>query len=68
MIESYKLLDVNDLKREYPVLTLWAINKSIRDYNMPVIRIGRKRYFRKDSIDLWLKKLERKEENYNGKI
>lgn len=56
------LLDIRELKNDYPVLSIWAINKAIKEYNMPVIRIGRKRYFRKESIDLWLKNLERKEE------
>ena len=62
MLENTILLDINDLRNLYPSLSLWAINKAIREYNMPVIYIGRKRYFRKDSIDLWLKNLERKEE------
>lgn len=60
-IKNNKLMDINDLLHEYPTLSLWTINKSIREYQMPIIRIGRKRYFRKDSIDLWLKNLERKE-------
>jgi len=57
LINKY-LMDVNDLKKEYPRLTSWLINKSIKEYNMPVIFLGRKRYFRKDSIELWLKNLE----------
>jgi len=62
MLEGRKLLDVKDLKEEYPVLTNWAINKAIKEYNMPVIKIGRKRYFSSESIALWLKKLEETEE------
>lgn len=59
------LLDIHDLRKEYPVLSIWAINNAIKNYNMPVIRIGRKRYFNKDSIELWLKNLERKEDKDN---
>lgn len=60
-----EILDINDLKNLYPALSIWTINKAIREYNMPVIRIGRKRYFSKESIDLWLNNLERKEEKEN---
>lgn len=58
-----KILDVKELLLEYPCLKLWTLNKAIREYNMPVIRIGRKRYFSTESINEWFTNLEGRENN-----
>lgn len=52
---STKLLRVKDVLSMYPALTLYSINKAIKDERLPVIKIGNLNYFTKDDIEKFIK-------------
>lgn len=55
-----EVYDIKELLKRYPHFTMWTVNEAIKKQNLPVIRIGRRRFFAKDSIETWLKSLERR--------
>lgn len=50
-----KLLKMKDVITMYPALTLYAINKAIKEEKLPVIKIGNLNYFTKEDIERFIK-------------
>lgn len=53
--DSTKLLKMKDVVTMYPALTLYSLNKAIKDERLPVIKIGNLNYFTKNDIEHFLK-------------
>lgn len=52
---STKLLKMKDVVNMYPALTLYALNKAIKEDRLSVIKIGNLNYFTKEEIEKFLK-------------
>lgn len=52
---STKLLKMKDVITMYPALTLYSLNKAIKEERLPVIKIGNLNYFTKEDIENFLK-------------
>jgi len=50
-----KLLKMKDVINMYPALTLYSLNKAIKEERLPVIKIGNLNYFTKEDIEKFLK-------------
>lgn len=61
--DSTKLLKMKDVVTMYPALTLYSLNKAIKDERLPVIKIGNLNYFTKNDIEQFLKSHTIRKEN-----
>lgn len=52
---STKLLKMKDVVNMYPALTLYSLNKAIKEDRLSVIKIGNLNYFTKEEIEKFLK-------------
>lgn len=52
---STKLLKMKDVVNMYPALTLYSLNKAIKEERLSVIKIGNLNYFTKEEIEKFLK-------------
>ena len=50
-----KLLKTKDVIKMYPALTLYSLNKAVKENSLPVIKIGNLNYFTKEDIEKFLK-------------
>ena len=46
---------MKDVTNMYPALTLYSLNKAIKEERLPVIKIGNLNYFTKEDIERFLK-------------
>lgn len=52
---STKLLKMKDVINMYPALTLYSLNKAIKEERLSVIKIGNLNYFTQEEIEKFLK-------------
>lgn len=52
---STKLLKMKDVIKKYPALTLYSLNKAIKEERLSVIKIGNLNYFTQEEIERFLK-------------
>lgn len=50
-----KLIKMKDVTNIYPALTLYSLNKAIKEERLPVIKIGNLNYFTKEDIERFIK-------------
>lgn len=55
-----QLLKTKEVIELYPALTLYSINKAIKENKLPVIKIGNLNYFTKDTIENYIASQEKK--------
>lgn len=53
--DSTRLLKMKDVTSMYPALTLYSLNKAIKEEKLPVIKVGNLNYFTQDDIERFLK-------------
>lgn len=46
---------MKDVISMYPALTLYSLNKAIKEEKLPVIKVGNLNYFTQDDIERFLK-------------
>lgn len=52
--KQHKLIKTKDVIKEYPVLTLYALDKAVKDNKIPYTRIGNTNYFDVQDIELFI--------------
>jgi len=52
---STKLLKTKDVIEMYPALTLYSLNKAVKEQRLPVVKIGNLNYFTKEDIEKFIK-------------
>ena len=52
---STHLLKQKDVINLYPALTLYSLNKAVKEERLPVIKIGNLNYFTKEDIEKFLR-------------
>ena len=52
---STRLLKTKDVIEMYPALTLYSLNKAVKEQRLPVVKIGNLNYFTKEDIEKFIK-------------
>lgn len=52
--KSGRLLKTKDVIKEYPYLTIYALDKAVKDKKLPVTKIGNTNYFNTDDIEAFI--------------
>lgn len=61
--KSTKLLKTKEVIEMYPALSLYSINKAVREEKLPVIKIGNLNFFTREDIEKFLKIQKLKSDN-----
>lgn len=49
-----RLLKTKDVIHEYPILTLYSLNKAVQDKKIPYTKVGNTNYFRVNDIEKFI--------------
>lgn len=51
--KATRLLKTKEVAKMYPALTIYSLNKAVKDGLLPVVKIGNTNYFNKDDIEIY---------------
>lgn len=54
-----QVYSIDQVISKYSFFTRYSLNKAILEDNLPYFKIGSKKYFKKDDIELWIKKQQK---------
>lgn len=52
--KQHRLIKTKDVVKEYPILTLYALDKAVKEEKIPYTRVGNTNYFDVDDIESFI--------------